>query len=432
MDVGNLRWPVRALMTASRSPLPTARVATRGQSGDIAFDAPNAPQQVHSAPGKDASEAIVAWSTRDGQQPRVEWGSAPDKLTAGAASGETFAYTPADMCGLTATAAGWSQPGAMHRAVIKGLKPGDVVFYRVFDAATPSLSATGVYHAPPPPASPTRIAFKADEGQADADGASKGSGWVFAPARNTSAAVAADAARAGDAAFLTLPASARTPPPTSTGFNATLIVHGGDVSYANGVGAMWDAYMRDNEPAHARAGVVAVIGNHERDHPGPRPADGARDRFGNSSDSGGECGVPFFARFTAPGGAVASPWWALDWGAIRFVGWSSEDDFAPGSPQHTFVRRALAETNRTATPFLIAVAHRPLYVDSAYPGAGNASDSAFSADARAALEPLFLDAGVDLTLAGHHHSYQRTCPVGRDGKCVEDDGANGALGKGSG
>lgn len=35
----------------------------------------------------------------------------------------------------------------------------------------------------------------------------------------------------------------------------------------------------------------------------------------------------------------------------------------------------------------------------------------------AALEPLWLRHGVDLTMAGHHHSYQRTCAVAR-GSCA--------------
>ena len=36
---------------------------------------------------------------------------------------------------------------------------------------------------------------------------------------------------------------------------------------------------------------------------------------------------------------------------------------------------------------------------------------------RAALETAWAKAGVDLTLAGHHHSYQRTCPA-LEGECV--------------
>ena len=412
-------FPVRAIFVMAHA----SRVSLRAQTGDITFDAPNAPQQVHSAPGKEASKAVVAWSTRDASAPRVVWGASPDALTSGPVEGDTFTYTTADLCGGFAATTGWSSPGALHRATLTGITPGSTVFYRVYDVADPLLTATGVYHAPPPPASPTRIVFKADEGQADADGAARGSnGWAYPASRNTSAAVTADVARAQDGRSLALSSSgARMPTPVASGFNATLIVHGGDVAYANGHAATWDAYMRDNEPAHGRAGIVTVIGNHERDFPKARPGDGARDRFGNSTDSEGECGVLHYARFTSPGATgPASPWWALDWGSVRLVGWSSEDDFAPGSPQHTCLKEALAATNRSATPFLVVVGHRPMYVDSAYPGSGNASDAAFSADARAALERLFYDAGVDLTAAGHHHSFQRTCAIGKDGACVRD------------
>jgi len=36
---------------------------------------------------------------------------------------------------------------------------------------------------------------------------------------------------------------------------------------------------------------------------------------------------------------------------------------------------------------------------------------------QAALEPLLVKYGVDLAFWGHHHSYQRTCPIAR-GNCT--------------
>ena len=45
---------------------------------------------------------------------------------------------------------------------------------------------------------------------------------------------------------------------------------------------------------------------------------------------------------------------------------------------------------------------------------------------RTSLEALLYEHGVDVTWHGHHHSYQRTCPV-FEGKCVkeEEDGSAG-------
>ena len=53
---------------------------------------------------------------------------------------------------------------------------------------------------------------------------------------------------------------------------------------------------------------------------------------------------------------------------------------------------------------------RPIFVDSTF-GAGNASDTAVSADLQDAFETLFFEHGVDMTWHGHHHSYQRSCAL---------------------
>jgi hypothetical protein len=54
-----------------------------------------------------------------------------------------------------------------------------------------------------------------------------------------------------------------------------------------------------------------------------------------------------------------------------------------------------------------------MYVDSV----GYSSDQGVAAALRASLEPLLAEYNIDLTVHGHHHSWQRTCPVLND-TCV--------------
>jgi len=57
----------------------------------------------------------------------------------------------------------------------------------------------------------------------------------------------------------------------------------------------------------------------------------------------------------------------------------------------------------------------------AYPG-----DFAVAAGLRGILEPLLLEFGVDVVLAGHYHSFQRTCRMAAL-KCVSPEEGPGIV-----
>ena len=192
--------------------------------------------------------------------------------------------------------------------------------------------------------------------------------------------------------------------------------------------------------------------------------------------------MPFFARVASPGGEEeeeepplsssaaaaaaaatsttnnngstfsASPWWSLEEGPVKIVGYSTEHDFGRGSEQFSFLERELLSPgaiDRRRTPWLVVVGHRPMYIDSNFSGRAaplkadaaalspaetplNASDVAVSRALREQLEPLFLEAGVDATFHGHHHSWQRTCATDGTGECVADaENHDGGAGGGS-
>lgn len=164
-----------------------------------------------------------------------------------------------------------------------------------------------------------------------------------------------------------------------------------------------------------------------------------------------------------PGTDRDMPWYSFDHGPVHFVVISSEHDL---DDQYKFVIKDLAMLNRTISPWVVFATHRPMYVSSKNSDtpdgdqtiaeqirdvfevgfdpfaliAARASTAAFrgllatpfgqpGAAKRdmpiltgifplVSLEQeLLYVAEVDLVVAGHHHSYQRTCPVLK-GECA--------------
>jgi len=136
--------------------------------------------------------------------------------------------------------------------------------------------------------------------------------------------------------------------------------------------------------------------------------------WGNyGSDSGGECGVPPYHRFHTPSNGLGLFWYSFDYGNVHIIQFSSEHDYTAGSDQRAWLEADLQAVDRTKTPFVIITAHRPMYNSEDYK-----SDYEVSLHIRSAIEPLLDTYAVDVFLAGHYHSYERTCRV-LDEKCMD-------------
>jgi hypothetical protein len=196
------------------------------------------------------------------------------------------------------------------------------------------------------------------------------------------------------------------------GVDPQLLIHIGDIAYAVGYAAQWDQFFDQVQPIASRIPYHVCIGNHERDFP-------KSNGFYNGTDSGGECGVPYEKRFHAPTPGLDKPWYSFDFGNIHFTFMSTEHDFRKGTAQNAWLERDLATVNRTNTPWLIFSGHRPMYIDSTS-DSGAGGDLPVSALLRESLEEYLLKYQVDLAWWGHHHSYQRTCPVYNE-KCVAEN-----------
>lgn len=131
-------------------------------------------------------------------------------------------------------------------------------------------------------------------------------------------------------------------------------------------------------------------------------------------------------------GGVSNFWYSFDYGLAHFISFNGETDY-PNSPEASFARdvkggekmpkanetyitdsgpfgavngdiakkesyeqykwlqQDLAKVDRTKTPWVIAMSHRPMY---------SSQVSAYQANMRNAFEDLFLEYGVDAYLSG--------------------------------
>lgn len=248
---------------------------------------------------------------------------------------------------------------SIHHAVIRDLPPSTPVAYAIGDAEFAGTFAT------PPPAGdastlPHRITVVGDLGQTE-----------------HSASTIDDMRKS----------------------NGGVIVHVGDLSYADGDQPRWDAWGRLKQPLSSATPWMVVEGNHEIEY-----GVGGLDRQF----------LAYETRFRMPFASTgASPlWYAFTYGVVRVVMLGSYDDYMPDSPQYQWLSRELGAVDRAATPFVIVGLHAPWYnSNKAHQGEGDAM--------KAAMEKLLLDHGVDALFAGHVHAYERTLPVAEGGKVDE-------------
>ncbi|GKY98793.1 hypothetical protein MPSEU_000835500 [Mayamaea pseudoterrestris] len=195
-----------------------------------------------------------------------------------------------------------------------------------------------------------------------------------------------------------------------------MVHHIGDLSYAEGAAHIWDEWQHMIEPITSRVPYMVGVGNHEYDHTGGgigkdpsgvNTPDGFRPDWGNfGTDSGGECGVATAKRFTMPQSDTSNGvfWYSYEFANLHTIMISSEHDLAKGSPQHTWLENDLRLVDRTRTPWIIVETHRPLYNPETLWEQNNVGIAM-----RYEIEDLLYTYKVDLVLAGHYHSYFRSC-----------------------
>jgi len=331
------------------------------------------------------NEMRVTWVSKHTSNPQVQWGVRSGVYTS-SASATSYSYTAEDLCGKPANSFGWRDPGIIHTAVMTNLSPKQCYHYRYGDDKSGGWSKELSFCASPNsnPQQGVRLAAYGDMGKAEVDDSREH--WEEYPSLNTTKNVLKRIA------------------------NLDLVLHIGDISYAVGYAAQWDEWLDQVHPIAAKVPYMTCDGNHERDF----LDSGAHY---NGTDSGGECGVPYESHLPMPTPAKDKTWYSFNFGNIHFVLMSTEHNFDIGSEQYRFLENDLASVNRSNTPWVIFSGHRPMYIDSTA-WDGPASDQMVAEELRRNVESLLFKYKVDLALWGHHHSYQRSCPVYQQ-KCTD-------------
>jgi hypothetical protein len=250
-----------------------------------------------------------------------------------------------------------------HELIVSNLSPATKYFYSI-GSTTQTLAGNDTAHffvtAPAAGTSiPTRIWVLGDSGTANAN------------------------AQAVRNAYLNFTGSTHT--------NLWLML--GDNAYENGTDSEYQAAVFNMYPTMLRQSVLwPALGNHDTAQSSNPPAS-----------------LPYFAMFTLPTGAQAGgvasgteKYYSFDYANIHFICLDSmTSDRSTNGPMATWLRADLASTTRQ---WIIAFWHHPPYSK----GSHDSDTESFLAQMRQTFLPILEDAGVDLVLAGHSHSYERS------------------------
>jgi acid phosphatase type 7 len=250
-----------------------------------------------------------------------------------------------------------------HEVIVSGLSPGTKYFYSVGSTSQALAGNDANYFFVTSPLAgstiPTRIWVLGDSGTANAS------------------------AQAVRNAYLTFTGSTPT--------NLWLML--GDNAYESGTDAEYQTAVFDMYPTVLRQSVLwPALGNHDTAQASNPPAS-----------------LPYFAMFTLPtnaeAGGMASgteKYYSFDYGNIHFICLDSmTSDRSATGPMATWLRSDLASSTRQWT---IAFWHHPPYSK----GSHDSDTDPILAEMRQNFLPILEEAGVDLVLAGHSHSYERS------------------------
>jgi len=113
---------------------------------------------------------------------------------------------------------------------------------------------------------------------------------------------------------------------------------------------------------------------------------------------------PYYEYFGLNAGPAGRGYYSYDVGAWHIVSLNTEIDMAPGSPQEQWLRADLAATTQRC---VLAYWHRPRFSSSSKHGSQQQTAPLFQA---------LSDAGAEVVIGGHDHTYERFAPQAPDGR----------------
>lgn len=171
-----------------------------------------------------------------------------------------------------------------------------------------------------------------------------------------------------------------------------VVLHNGDIAYSDGFDLLWDEFARKTTYT-SRVPVMTTPGNHEL--------------FFDFNT--------YRQRLFMPGPfAKTSLFWSLDIDLVHVVGLNSESEYdlpEMDASQVQWLANDLKAVDRTKTPWVVVMLHRPLYCSG-----GGTFCGADAALLRQALEQLFNQRAVDIVIQAHLHVYESFWPTDAQGQ----------------
>eukprot|EP01114_Cavostelium_apophysatum_P015650 TRINITY_DN430_c0_g2_i1.p1 TRINITY_DN430_c0_g2~~TRINITY_DN430_c0_g2_i1.p1 ORF type:complete len:421 (+),score=59.35 TRINITY_DN430_c0_g2_i1:27-1289(+) len=330
----------------------------------IAFAfAEDLPQQIHLAFGASSEEMTATWF-REGedlvQVPIVMYGL----------ESQTYEWNATGVFYPYSIASGWK--GRVHTATMKNLTSDTEYFYRCGDAKLNKWSEEFSFRTPLP-TGPTKTASRF--------------------------AVYGDMGLGGNTSS---DATVKSILMLRQKNLVDVVLHVGDIAYCDtdhekkGDQKIWSAFLNEIQPIAANTAYMTCPGNH--------------DVFYDTQ--------PYSASFPMPVPKKGAHWYTFDYENIRFISINTEDStlLSPTlvSEQREWMRAELEKYQKDPNrpSWLIVYAHRPIYCSSTWEWCQTNIKRKHLSDA---IESLLQDYNVDLFIAGHTHSYERSHPV-YDGK----------------
>ncbi|KAI9116718.1 hypothetical protein K1719_012376 [Acacia pycnantha] len=344
------------------------------RSTPLSFANPNKPLYGHiSSIDSSGTSMRATWVSGDNQPQQLQYADGKTETS------QVSTFSQDDMCSSPlkspAKDFGWHDPGYVHSAVMKGLKPSSTFSYR-YGSDSAGWSEQIKFSTPPAGGSDElRFLAYGDMGKTPLDASDEH--YIQPGAASVLKAMSSEV----------------------DSNNVNSVFHIGDISYATGFLAEWDFFLNLINPVASRVSYMTAIGNHERDY-----VDSGSIYI--TPDSGGECGVPYETYFQMPTSAKDKPWYSIEQGSVHFTVISTEHDWRENSEQYQWIQKDMASVDRQKTPWLIFMGHRPMYSSTKSVLLPNVDENFVKA-----VEPLLLENKVDLVLFGHVHNYERTCSI---------------------
>lgn len=199
-----------------------------------------------------------------------------------------------------------------------------------------------------------------------------------------------------------------------------MILHAGDLSYADCQQTLWDSYGEMIEVLARERPWMVGPGNHEIEFnndgsiylafeerykmPAIKPAEYGAITIPPGIDSNGNpycCSSVFQSEYN-----YGNSFYSFDTGSAHVIYLNPYSTTDENSVQYQWLLKDLASVDRSVTPWVIVVMHCPWYnSNTAHSGEKQANLM------RDSMEPVFYKNHVNIVFTGHVHAYERTTPV---------------------